>query len=350
MYNSLKKEDGTYSAGGFLRQGWSLVNPAYLAKFIKRCRPRASLFEKMGMMVDYYCCLVRYGAIVDDYFAYEFWKKRACVRKEYITMLMNKKIKRVFNHEPLGIFRNKLLFNEKFADLRNLRCFDFSKGGKEEFLAFVHECGERIIAKPMTGYSGLGIYKPDVSTREKALAAYDELQKAGEFFCEEVFDQTGILHEVNPSSVNTVRIYTLNDMGEIVFTFTAIRFGGSDACVDNIHANGMCCNVDFKSGTVIGPGCNLSGNQYLYHPVSGKLLVGIRIPRWEEVVNLVRKAALRYPNQGHIAWDVAVSEDKVSIIEGNDGGNFDLPQVCTQKGCKATYAGAIKRKKTGRAS
>ena len=176
---------------------------------------------------------------------------------------------------------------------------------------------------------------------------YDELKKSGEYFCEEVFAQNGILHEVNPSSVNTVRIYTLNDMGDIRFTFTAVRFGGSTACVDNIHANGMCCVVDFKSGTVISPGYNLTGGKFLYHPLSNILLVGIRIPHWQKVVDTVRQAAQRYPNQGHIAWDVAVGEDGVSIIEGNDGGTFDLPQVCTQQGCKALYADAIRRKKQG---
>lgn len=345
MYKSLKKEDGTYSCFGFLRQGWSLANPARFLSALHRRLPETSLLQSMGLLLDYYACLFRYGAIVADYFEYEFWKKRACVRKEYITMMMNKKIKRVFNHEPTGVFRNKLLFNEKFAEFRNLRCFDFGKGSKDDFLSFVRACGGDIIAKPLTGYSGHGIHKPDVSTPELAGACYDKLKASGEFFCEETFRQTGILHDVNPSSVNTIRIYTLNDLGEIVIPFAGIRFGGSAACVDNIHANGMCCEVDLTSGIVIGRGFNLSGNRFLRHPVSGLMLIGIQIPRWPEVLDSVRRAALVYPNQGHIAWDVAVGDDKVSIIEGNDGGNFDLPQVCTQCGCKALYANAIARKR-----
>ena len=258
-------------------------------------------------------------------------------------MTWNKKIKKIFNNEKTGVFRNKLLFNKEFAEFRNLEFFDFADGDLDSFKKFCEKCDNKIIAKPLTGYSGLGIFRPDLSKEGACEELYNKLVESGEFFCEQLFEQNGILHEVNPSSSNTVRIYTINN-GKIHIPFAGVRFGGSTEVVDNIHAGGMCCQVDLESGIVISHGYNLSGDYYIKHPLSGIIINGIQIPRWEEVKDYVYRAAKKYPNQGYVAWDIAVSNSKVSIIEGNDGGNFDLPQVCMQRGCKHLYEEYIKNK------
>ena len=137
MYDSKKKEDGTYSLKNYISRGLELVEPKILNNYINKYLPGTGFLRKTSLFFDYYFCLARYGAIVPDYFEYQFWKKRACERKKYITMKMNKQIKKAFNHEKTGVFRNKMLFNEKFAKYRNLHTFDFEKGTVEEFLEFV---------------------------------------------------------------------------------------------------------------------------------------------------------------------------------------------------------------------
>jgi len=222
--------------------------------------------------------------------------------------------------------------------------YDFSEACLDTFKEFCAKCNNKIIAKPMTGYSGLGIYKPDLSTPDAYERVYNELVESGEFFCEQLFEQNEIMHDVNPFSCNTIRMYTVNSGGTHVL-FAGVRFGGSTEVVDNIHAGGMCCQVDLDSGIIISHGYNLSGDCYIRHPLSGIILNGIQIPRWDEVKDYVYRAAQKYPNQAYVAWDIAVSNDKVSIIEGNDGGNFDLPQVCMQCGCKKVYEEYILEKK-----
>jgi len=71
-----------------------LCNPKSVKGYIKRRMPEANFIQKFGIYLDFYWCLMRYGAITNDYFEYEFWKKKGCVRKTYITMLWNKKIKK----------------------------------------------------------------------------------------------------------------------------------------------------------------------------------------------------------------------------------------------------------------
>ncbi len=345
MYNSTKKEDGTYSKLGFLKRAFDLCNPkCFIRTFFDYRKNKSIPGNCIRHLFSYYVSLVKYGAIVPDYFEYEFWKKSASEKNTYITMSRNKKIKKECNHEPLGIFRNKMLFNETFRDYRNLLTFDFTvHGGVNEFIAFCEKCNGVILAKPLTGFSGLGISKIRIQSKEHAQEVYTELKNSGEFFCEECFNQTGILHEICPASCNTIRIYTLVVNGEAIITSSNVRFGSGDKCVDNIHGGGMCCEVHSDLGVIIGPGRDLSGNVYYEHPVSHVVLPGVVIPQWEEVKSLILKAAMLVPNQRHVAWDIAVSEEKISIIEGNDGGNFDLPQVCSQKGMWPQYREYLKQ-------
>ena len=344
MYNSTKKEDGTYTKLAFIKRGWELVNPRYFYKYGNDYLHNYSFLKKTSMLFDYYWCLLKYGAIIPDYFEYKFYEKKDCLRSQYLTMKDNKVIKKLFNNEPRGIFRNKMLFNELYADCRNLRTFTFDKS-YVDFVTFVDSCKGNIIAKPYTGFSGGGIHKPCVDKNENMRDVYDSLKNDGQFFCEEAFVQTGILGTVNPSSVNTLRIYTIHDGTKVHITATLIRFGGGKSCVDNIHGGGMCCEIDTETGIIVGPGYDLSGKKYYKHPVSNIFLPGLKIPNWQEVLELVIKAASRFPEQGHIAWDIAVSNEKISIIEGNDGGNFDVPQVGMQRGLKKEYQDLIKEKK-----
>ena len=216
-----------------------------------------------------------YGSTVSDYFEYEFWGKTHLKRKEYITMLDAKKMQKFFNHGSPELLVNKKKFNIHFSQYRNIENFYFEDGGSlDDFIAFVKKCDRKIIAKTFWGASGVGIYKPDVSTDQLASEVYYKLKNDPNYFCEECFIQTGSLGKVNPYSVNTVRVYTLFDGKEVHIMNSIARFGGSTACVDNIHSGGMSCEVDKEKGIIIGPGYNLKNQKIVFHPISGVLIPG----------------------------------------------------------------------------
>lgn len=77
---------------------------------------------------------------------------------------------------------------------------------------------------------------------------------------------------------------------------------------------------------------------------SGKydvFLPGLRVPQWNKVLETVKKAALMIPDFGHIAWDIAVSESDVTLIEANEQGNFNLIQCAGGRGYKKDYLRVI---------
>ena len=187
------------------------------------------------------------------------------------------------------------------------------------------------------GASGVGIYKPELSSEADVEKLYREMEQTDTYMAEELFIQTGVLHEVNPDAVNTIRVFTLFDGEDVHIMYTGVRFGGGNSIVDNIHSGGMVCEIDIETGRVVGPGWNINNKRFISHPKSHVFIPGIQVPRWEEVKTVVVNAAKENPSIGHCAWDVAVSENAVSLIEANDQGNFDLIQCASRRGYKPDY-------------
>ena len=296
-------------------------------------------------MLDYYGSLLRYGAIVSDYFEYQFWKKTHIERSEYVTMLFSRKIQKLFNKGDKTVFIDKIKFNKTYSRFRSIKSMDLSTDEftAEDFVSFVKQCDGKILMKPLMGASGRGIFKPDVTSDEKAVSLFKEIKTGDvDYMAEELFIQTGSLHEANPSCLNTVRIFTLFNGKEVYLMCAGVRIGGGKGVVDNIHSGGMVCELEKETGTIIGPGYNLLGEKFVHHPVSGILLPGLVVPNWDKVLKVIREAAMVSPNIGHTAWDVAVSETDVTLIEANEQGNFDLIQSCSQRGCKRDYLKVIK--------
>lgn len=296
------------------------------------------------MRLDYLLSLIKYGATVTDYFEYQFWKKKSGERAKYITMLYSRKIQKFFNKGDKTVFIDKIKFNSIYSSFRSLKSIDLSSDNVNEdtFVDFVKACDRNIIMKPLMGASGHGIYKPDVSTDEKTRNLFGEIRNQKvDYLAEQIFTQTGSLNSVNPASLNTVRMFTLCNGKDVYLMGAGLRIGGGKAIVDNIHAGGMVCELDLETGTVIGPGYNLMGDKFAWHPVTKVLIPGLVVPQWKNVLKIIKKAALINPNLAHSAWDVAVSETEICLIEANEQGNFDLLQSATQRGFKEDYKKAL---------
>ncbi len=343
-YTEIKKSDGTYSKFGFIKRAFQLWSLKSFKKFKNKYFPELGLLGTILLFLDAIWCSVVYKSIYDDYFDYRFWEKSHYSRKRFVTKGKSRKIQKIFNKKGSAIFTyNKLIFNKEYAKFKTTRTYEFP-GSLESFAKFVKDCQYKIIAKPIFGSSGQGVFVPDVSTSQGIEQIYKQLSIDNSYFCEEFFIQTGPLGEVNPTSVNTVRIVTLNDSINIHIMVAFVRFGGKGAVVDNFHSQGFGCEVDVETGIIISGGVDKLGKRIFVHPASGKVVCGIRIPQWDKVLEIAKEAAMVHPEIGFTGWDFAVSNDKINIIEANEQPNFGI-QGRTGKGVLPEYEEIIKLRK-----
>jgi hypothetical protein len=140
--------------------------------------------------------------------------------------------------------------------------------------------------------------------------------------------QHPFLNEIAPYTTNTVRIVTLLDADDTVrMHFSILRVGRRGSAADNWDRGGISIAIDPASGS-LGKGVLKPkyGSRWIdTHPDTGVRFAGLRLPFWNEVLQLCSRAARVVPNLRSVGWDVAITPEGPVLVEGNP--DWDLPMV-----------------------
>lgn len=283
---------------------------------------RNRILLHIGAWLDEMLSFVVFGASPDDYFRYQFYRKNWTERRKFVVWRTGKKLVKKYNSKnAFAVFNDKRLMNKALGDYIGRRWLDLSTATEKEFEHFSASVGD-IIMKPYDGAGGHGIFILRQAEKQRIC-----ISDYGKYIAEEVLIQHPDLAELNASSVNTIRVLTF--CGEIISCVLKVGRGG--AVVDNMSSNGMYGNINIEYGLTDSAFYDIDLNEYLYHPTSGMRLIGVEIPRWNELKALVRKAAQVFPDVRYIGWDCAVLRDKVVIVEANELPGHDLSCQSTKQ-------------------
>ncbi len=149
--------------------------------------------------------------------------------------------------------------------------------------------------------------------------------------------QNEVLSRLNSDSVNTIRILTKNVKGIVTIIDATLKVGRSGCFVDNAGSGGLLININLDTGKFGDFGKGYYNLKKFYeHPDSNVSFKDLVMPHWDEVKNLVCRAALAFHQLKFIGWDVAVTNKEAIIVEMNcwpsfytqitSGGLFDQLQ------------------------
>ncbi len=290
------------------------------------------LVERSGksrawLLADMLRCAVKYNAGYMDYKIAQMWKLDDRQKRTVITRgISNDIVRRMNDKSYWHFFDDKTQFNTLFADHVRRKWVlitpDTDLGRLEDITA----AGKPLIGKPLEGSSGQGIlkYQPD-DWAEGMEAFRAKLLADGIGILEEIVIQHPDMAALCPTSVNTCRIATL--LGDkkqgIVYAFLRI---GNGKVMDNVDCGGMAARIDLDSGMLLTVGADKAGNTYEKHPMTGTPIVGFNIPYWEEAKAMCLEAAQKVPQMRFVAWDVAITPDGPTFIEGNSFPSHAVPQ------------------------
>lgn len=270
------------------------------------------------------------GSNTEQFITLEFYRKSQRERNLFVTNRKSVNLEKVsmrgVSKEEFNSIRNKLDFNKKYSKYVK-RGFLATQGVcAEEVAAFIQKYG-KVIIKPLAETQGRGIEV--VSYDPQTVHGWAEKLTAGNYLIEQFLKQHPVLNQVNPSSVNTIRVCTVLDDNHVAHIIGAgLRCGGQDSIVDNFHHGGVAYPIDIENGIICGRGKTNSDNKtYAIHPATGVLMVGLKIPHWDMVMQTVKEAAEMSDRIAYLGWDVAITEDGVEFIEANDGQGCTMWQL-----------------------
>ena len=282
---------------------------------------------RIRLMADMLRCAVRYNAGYVDYKIAQMYKLNDEQRKTVITRgISNDIVRRMNPKEYWHFFDDKAEFNELFREWIPRKWLQIREDTDPEALFALCRNSSQLIGKPLEGSSGQGIrkYLP-ADWSEGPETFLKKLLADGIGILEEVVIQHPKMASLCPTSVNTCRIATLKgDKQEgIVYAFLRI---GNGKVMDNVDCGGMAARIDLQSGKLLTVGADKQGNTFIKHPMTDTSIIGFTIPFWEEAKAMCLKAAEKVPQMRYIAWDVAITPDGPTFIDGNSFPSHAIPQ------------------------
>ena len=279
----------------------------------------------------FFLTFLKTGCGYSDYLNYELYNKTFKEIDEYVTIKHQDKF-----YEIVSPAKYKTFFTIKPNFLNNFKDYinrSFFAGGTIEELKVFLDKNEEFMVKPYDGLGGKGVYKEYRKNIKNVNDFYNYLNE-NHLFIEEYVKQNKEVNRLCKESVNTIRIMTFSYNGKSEIVYAAMRIGNGINNVDNFHQGGMGCKIDLEKGILIGDAIDKDLNHYEVHPKSKVKFDGFVLPNWEKAKKLVLDASLVNNNIHMVGWDVALTDEGATLIEGNRRPGFDLIQVLSKRGRK----------------
>ena len=300
------------------------------------------------VFLDVFCCIFRYETMPLDYFYNKFIELSAGERNKYTSRLFMYKFHKKFNKkEDRKIFQNKNLFHVNFRSYISHNTWNLSvPSSLNSFLSWVVESKpEKIVLKDPIGQAGKSVLvitidysATDCLNMENSIKnMITNKMKEAYILVEAYIQQHNLFMRLFPGALNTVRITTfLHSNGYVEFLYAIIRIG-YDKPVDNFDAGGISALIDLKTGIVIRNGIfknPFKSRDLENHPVTGFPIIGLHVPFWSDIINMVKSAAIVIPTIRTVGWDVIITETGPALLEGNDNWDKTHWECCENKGMK----------------
>ncbi|MBR4081120.1 MAG: hypothetical protein IKK21_04990 [Clostridia bacterium] len=282
--------------------------------------------SRLWLLCDMIRCGFKYNAGYMDYKIAAMYNLNDEQRKTVITRgLSNTIVRRMNDQAYWHHFDDKTQFNALFSEWIPRRWMLIDENTTPDQLAAMMDLPQ-LIGKPLEGSSGQGILRFTPEDWQSGPVVFLQLLRDKNIgILEEMVVQHPVMASLCPTSVNTCRIATLlgDKQQGIVYAFLRI---GNGKVVDNVDCGGMAARIDLESGMLKTVGADKAGNTFDKHPMTGTPIVGFTIPYWEEAKQMCLDAAQKVPQMRFVAWDVAITENGPTFIEGNSFPSHAVPQ------------------------
>ena len=317
----------------FKQMKWGL-----LKKFLSHTSKETKR-SKTILIIESVLDVFRYNISILEYFQFRFYDKNISEKETWAgtgfmyeyQLIMNPIDKRIILDDKTQFYKKyKKYFVHKIGVLEEL------KAQPDLVKKILSNKANKIVFKQSDGKCGVGVEVIDACKFNKdSLIPF--MVKENFDLAEEFIIQHSQLNKLSPSAVNTVRIFTqLNNANEVVLLGSRLRISVNSP-VDNMAAGNLAAPIDEATGKIIGAAVysDITKKEETKHPVTGIEIVGFQIPFWKEILVIVKEAALLYPANRSIGWDIVVTKDGPGFIEGNHDWCKLLWQLPVKRGLKS---------------
>ncbi|MCI8394502.1 MAG: hypothetical protein HFH86_03365 [Bacilli bacterium] len=269
--------------------------------------------NKLSLLIDLFFCHLKYKSDAKDYSIFEMYNMNQYERKTLVTKGINLQYMIKYNDPKfMHIFHNKAEFNKTFNRFLNRDWLELNSENKNEF---AHFCLKHNFIMAKSVHSQYGDQSDKIDTTVRNLKElYEELMEDNKTVIEEVAIQCHQLRRIHPESINTIHVITF--LGNVVSCY--LQMGNNHSINSNFEQGGLVAPIDINTGIIISPAIDKEGNVYSDHPLTKVRILGLEIPRFQEIIHFCESAALEVPQVGYLCWEVGVGVNQCFFMEANE--------------------------------
>lgn len=292
----------------------------------------------LRIQIDMLKSVFQYNISLKDYFSFRFFELEHIERSNWAgTGFMYEYQLRMNPRKARKLLENKLLFYRYFKTFvkREFHSLGEIKNNRALLEKMMGNNSNRIVLKGSLGQIGAEVEV--ISSHLYSLNSLIKYMESKKYdLVEDFVTQHPELMKLSPSGLNTVRIITQISEGRVDILGARLRIS-LNSQVDNMAAGNLAAPIDLQTGIVIGPGVfsDITKEDREQHPITGYKIIGFKVPEWNGVLDLARRAALLTPENKSVGWDIAITENGLELIEGNHNWCKLLFQMPVKKGLKS---------------
>lgn len=280
---------------------------------------------------------MRYNISLMDYFQLRFYEQNETDKQKYAgTGFMYEYQLRMNPPRYRDVLEDKIKFLGHFSGFSGRQWATLDMLTTDTSLAdrIINVEPYKVVLKKSKSKAGRGIMILESKNRT-VTEVLQLMQRKGFDLIEKFVLQHDDLMQLSPSALNTIRIITQLHEGKVIIIAARLRVSVNSE-IDNLTAGNFAAPVDIETGMVSGPGVfgDITKSDVFVHPITGVKIEGFLIPYWKECIEMVSKAALSIPDNRSVGWDVAVTNERPVLIEGNHDWGRVLWQLPVKKGLK----------------
>lgn len=167
--------------------------------------------------------------------------------------------------------------------------------------------GEEFLIKPSID-SGEGrlitFFAPGEADEERVIKKFRDM--GANFLAQAAVKQHSVLAQMNPTSVNTIRVVSFLFEGEVHILSSILRIGAEKAKVDNVGAGGFAVPI-LSGGQLSARGVNRNA-EWREENNFGVRFADVTVPSYDRVLDVIRAQHRRLAHFKLIGWDFSVDE------------------------------------------
>ncbi len=309
---------------------------------------------KLGMWSDNLLWYAQHGEVNVHYFVYGLDRKKGVDKKELLAYKELSKNRNKCNQQIAGkrynyvcMLQDKFVFGQFLASLgfptpKNIAFFDKNNltwldSMKSEPLTALTDGAQNItgFCKKLSGMQGVGAFPLTIQNGKlsckDAEITIEQLQQKldGQYLYQERIVQHPDMARLHPASVNSIRLVTFNNGGNVEVFSTVLRIGARGKSVDNWASGGIIISIDQQTGRLASEGRFKAayGGRVIVHPDSGVVFENYQIPFFQESISLACKLHSYFYGVHSIGWDIGITPNGPVFIEGNDDWDAAIPMA-----------------------